>query len=92
MGLETVPWRMPRTQNPETGQFETVYNDEEFLDVLDTTTGTGTRAVADTLGCSQNHAYLRLRELANDGRVDSQTIGGTNVWTLAGDANEGVNA
>jgi predicted HTH transcriptional regulator len=83
---------MPRTQDPETGQFETVYDDDEFLDVLDTTTGTGTREVAETLGCSQNHAYLRLRELANEGRVNSQTIGGTNVWTLATDANRGEHA
>lgn len=82
---------MPRTQDPETGQFETVYGDDDFLAALDVT-GTGTRAVADTLGCSQNHAYLRLRELANEGRIESQTIGGTNVWTLAAAEHDGENA
>lgn len=74
---------MPCTQDRETGWFTTVYDDREILNQLDTTTGTGTNTVAEALGCTTTHAYRRLRTLTDEGAVQSQTIGGTRIWTRA---------
>lgn len=80
---------MPRVQNDETGRFETVYSDHDILDLLCREGITGTREVAEALGCSRTHAYRRLSELEEDGEITSRTIGGNRVWMSAQD---GANA
>lgn len=62
----------PEQGHDEQGRFTTVYHDEDIIDILDDAepTGTGTRDVADTLGCSLVHASRRLNELVEEGRVD----------------------
>lgn len=75
----------PEQGHDEQGRFTTVYHDEDIIDILDDAepTGTGTRDVADTLGCSLVHASRRLNELVEEGRVDARKIGGTRVWRLS---------
>lgn len=71
---------MPRKQDPESGRFARVYDDTDFLGVVADLEQAGTHDVADQLGCTQEHAYRRLRTLADNGRIDSRTIGGTRIW------------
>lgn len=74
---------MPRKQDPESGRFARVYEDGEFLDAVAELEQGGTREVADRLGCTREHAYRRLRTLADAGHIESRTIGGTRIWTAA---------
>lgn len=80
---------MQPAQDQETGRFKTVYHDEDLIDILDDEGPTGTRDVANTLGSTRVHAYNRLRELEEEGRVSSRKIGGSRVWTLAEDKQDG---
>ena len=52
---------MPRQQDPETGQFTSVYNDEAFLDALKQLGQGGTGEIAELVGCSDDHAYRPVR-------------------------------
>lgn len=75
---------MPRARDQE-GNYKPVYTNREILNFLDGEGFTGTRDVADELGCDRSHAYRRLSALADEGRVTGRKIGGTRVWTLAED-------
>ena len=71
---------MPRQQDPETGKFSPVYDDENFLNALRELGQAGTGEIADLVGCSNDHAYRRLRSLQEEGQVKSRTIGGAKLW------------
>lgn len=43
----------------------------------------GSTEVADAVGVSQQAAYKRLRRMADEGRVERKTTGGTTLWRLA---------
>lgn len=75
---------MPRQQDPETGKFSPVYNDDDFLDALRKLGQAGTGEIAELVGCSSDHAYRRLRSLEEDGRVDSRVVGGAKLWERVG--------
>lgn len=81
---------MPRQQDPETGQFTSVYDDEAFLDALRQLGQGGTGEIAELVGCSDDHAYRRLRSLQDDGRVESRVVGGAKLWERV-DGPSGVN-
>lgn len=82
---------MPRARDRD-GNYKSVYTDREVLDFLEVEGFTGTKDVADELGCDRSHAYRRLSALADDGRVTDQKIGGARVWMLAEDDNDGETA
>lgn len=75
----------PEQGHDEQGRFTTVYHDEDIIDILGDAgpAGTGTRDVADTLGCSLVHATRLLNALEAEGQVSSRKIGGNHVWTLS---------
>jgi hypothetical protein len=81
---------MPRQQDPETGQFTSVYDDEAFLNALRELGQGGTGEIAELVGCSDDHAYRRLRSLQEDGRVASRVVGGAKLWERV-DGPNGVN-
>lgn len=74
---------MPRQQNGDSGKFTQVYDDEAFIDALDTLGQAGTAAVAEAVGCGEKNAYRRLTDLADEGRIESRTVGNTKLWELA---------
>lgn len=63
---------------------------EDFLSVIDERGQAATSEVADALGYSREHAYRRLRDLENEGDVESRTVGGAKLWERVGGPN-GVN-
>ena len=81
---------MPRQQDPETGKFSSVYDDDDFLDALRDLGQAGTGEIAELVGCSSDHAYRRLRALEENGRVESRVIGGAKLWERV-DGPSGVN-
>lgn len=81
---------MPRKQDSQSGRFSEVYSDEDFLSVLAERGQAATSEIADTLGCSREHAYRRLRDLKDYGSVESRTVGGSKLWERV-DGPSGVN-
>lgn len=59
--------------DPDTGKIKARYTDTDFLDAIDTLASDdylpSTGDVADELGCNSETARLRLKDLAEDGRV-----------------------
>ena len=56
-------------------------SDAEVLRTLaDSAWPLGSTEVADAVGVTQQAAYARLRRLADEGRVERKTTGGTTLW------------
>ncbi|MFD1642682.1 winged helix-turn-helix domain-containing protein [Halohasta litorea] len=71
-----------RNRDSDTGQYIQAYSDSDLLDYLDTEGPTGTQAVADRFGYKQPTAYRRLRQLEQDGKVESEKVGNALLWSV----------
>ena len=71
---------MGRERDKDTGKFTTQYQREDFLDALEQEDFLSTNDVAEIVGCTQNLAYRRLKELENEGEVISKEIGRFLAW------------
>jgi DNA-binding IclR family transcriptional regulator len=59
-------------------------SDEEILSILaNAAWPLGSTEVADAVGVTQQAAYNRLSTLADEGRVERKTTGGTVLWRPA---------
>lgn len=72
---------MPKRRDSETGQFEEVYDEDCIRDLL-IDTRLSTSEVADELDCHRTTAHRRLRELEDDGEIQSTQVGNTLLWEL----------
>lgn len=77
---------MGRERDEETGKFTTAYQREEFLRALEQADFLSTSEVAERVGCTQNLAYRRLKELEEEGVVKSKEIGRHLAWQSVPDA------
>jgi len=64
---------------PKNGRRE--YSDIEILEAIESGART-TPEIADELGCTRQAAGYRLRKLHEQGHVEKDSIGPTNVWEL----------
>ena len=64
----------------EGGRWSPQYEDESFLVAVSSLPVASTQRVADEVGCSYDLAYRRLRELADEGYVRGEKVGGSYVW------------
>ena len=64
----------------EEGKYTESYSDESFLNAIEEADVASTQAVADAVGCSYDLAYRRLKQLKDDGEVDSQEVRNAFVW------------
>lgn len=71
---------MPRQQDSNSGKFEQVYDDEDFLAALDALGQATSSEVAEAVGCSDKYAYMRLRDLADEGSVVGRSVGAAKLW------------
>jgi DNA-binding Lrp family transcriptional regulator len=58
------------------------YADADFLDAVAKHNPTSTSEVADEVGCTRRNADMRLKRLADDGKVKRKKIAASQVWTL----------
>lgn len=72
----------PRDRDEETGEFSEQYGSEQFIDAIEAVEIPTTSAVADSVGCSYNLAYRRLRELEETGKVTRQEVGSSFLWKV----------
>lgn len=66
----------------EGGRWRPQYEDEAFLTAVESLSVASTQRVADKVGCSYNLAYRRLKQLEEEERMESKTVGGSFVWHL----------
>lgn len=66
-----------------TGRRGKTSNDEILAVLADADWPLGSTDVGDAVGVSQQAAYNRLRQLADAGRVERRTTGGTTLWRPA---------
>ena len=61
------------------------YSDSDFLDAVEKNAPASTSEVADEVGCTRRNADMRLKRLADDGKVKRKKIAASQVWTLVED-------
>ena len=70
-------------RDEETGRYTGEYPNRKFLDTIEEQDGmVGTGEIANAIGCAHDTAYKRLQKLENEGKVSSQKVGNTLVWSL----------
>lgn len=72
---------MPEGRDEDTGQFEQVYDEGRICDLL-RDTRLSTSEVADKLDCHRTTAHRRLREIEEEGKIQSTQVGNTLLWEL----------
>lgn len=72
---------MTRERDEDSGRWVETFSLDEFLDALESLPEpAGTKEVAEEVGCVQRTAYDKLRELEDQGKVTSRTIGTARMW------------
>lgn len=64
------------------------HSDEEYLEAVRQHEPAATSEIAETVGVTRQSADYRLRQLEDDGRVVSETIGNSLAWRLGEDETE----
>lgn len=72
---------MPADRDEESGRFREQYPTEMFLKGVEDLDVATTSKVAESVGCSYDLAYRRLKTLAENGKVEKRNIGGSFVWS-----------
>jgi len=66
-------------------QYEQEYTDGDFLEAIAECSVASTSNVAESVGCNHATAFRRLKQLEEDGEIDSGLVGsgrGSKVWIL----------
>lgn len=58
------------------------YSDEDFLRAVENHEPASTSEVADEVGCTRRNADVRLKRLAEEGKVKRKKIAASQVWSL----------
>ena len=69
-------------QDPSTGQIQQEYGDEEFTKAVREDEPATTKEVMDAVGVSRTAALYRLRNLEEDGVLESKEAGTSLVWMV----------
>jgi predicted ArsR family transcriptional regulator len=73
-------------RDDDSGQYTETYPTEEFLDAIAAADDmAGTQDVADYVGCSYETAYKKLRQLEDEGAVESRKVANARVWSTGSD-------
>lgn len=59
------------------------FSDADFLRAVEKHSPASTSEVADEVGCTRRNADMRLKRLAEEGKVKRKKIAATQVWSLA---------
>lgn len=71
---------MAGDERDDEGKFQETYPDSAFVKAVRALDVASTQNVADEVGCSYDLAYRRLKELEEEGNVESQDVGSAFVW------------
>ena len=79
-----------KNSGSDTGEFTPTHSDSDLLQFLESEGKAGTRTVADRFDYKQPTAYRRLRQLEQQGEVESERVGNALLWRVLkeGDSNQ----
>jgi GTP-sensing pleiotropic transcriptional regulator CodY len=85
--MDTNTPTMPNAdRDDESGQYTETYPPEDFITAIEAENGmAGTQDIADTVGCSYETAYKKLREMEDAGTIESKRVGNARLWLLPED-------
>lgn len=73
-------------RNDQSGQFSRTYDDEAFIDAVESIGPFATTAdVRDHLGCAHDTAFRRLVSLADADRLARKKAGSSYLWSIPSD-------
>jgi len=72
---------VPRRRDQDSGMFEEVYSDADFLTVIQGTR-LSTSEVAEELDCHRTTAHEKLQDLEDEGEIESVQAGNTLIWEI----------
>jgi hypothetical protein len=72
-------------RDDDSGKYTEKYPRADFIKAIDDVEMAGTQDVADSVGCSYETAYKKLRALEDDGAIQSRKVANSRVWTLPSD-------
>lgn len=72
---------MTRERDEDTGLYEEIYSEEDFLRIL-AETRLSTSEVAEQLDCHRTTAHEKLREMEEKGQIISTQAGNTLIWEV----------
>jgi hypothetical protein len=70
-------------QRDEEGRYRKTYTEEAFLSALRDLEVASTQNVADSVGCSYDLAYRRLKQMEQEDRVRHEDVGNSFIWLLS---------
>ena len=65
-----------------------VYSEETYLAAIKENAPATTKEIADSVGVTRQGADYRLRKLEEEGRVSSDLVGNTLIWTVSSESSE----
>jgi predicted transcriptional regulator len=71
-------------QENKTGKIKEKYPDEQFMKAVRDHSPASTSEVGDSVGCTQDNAYYRLKALEEEGKIESKMAGNSLIWFLSG--------
>ncbi|MFB6177843.1 MAG: transcriptional regulator [Halobaculum sp.] len=72
-------------ERADDGRFDQQYTRSSFFDAVESLSVASTQSVADSVGCSYDLAYRRLKQLESEGEVVHENVGGSFVWLRSED-------
>lgn len=73
---------MAKDRDADSGKYREVYPLPVVRAAVTSIDEATTTAVAEELGCAYQTAYMKLRELEDQGDVDSRKIGNVRLWFI----------
>lgn len=67
-------------QDQDSGKISRKYPDSAFIEAVAEQSPAATSEVGDTVGCSTDNAYRRLKSLEDAGEVQSKMAGNSLIW------------
>lgn len=74
---------MAPERDEDTGQYKEEFPVQVFLNAVNKLETPTTTNVAETVGCSYDLAYRRLNQLADQGKLQKQSVGNSLLWLPA---------
>jgi len=71
---------MAGNDRDEGGRYTEKYSDEAFLEAIENVDVASTQNIAEEVGCSYDLAYRRLKNLEDEGEVETQEVRNAFIW------------
>lgn len=72
---------MTPARDEDSGRYREEFSREQFLHAVEEIDNPTTKKIADSVGCSYDLAYRRLKKLSNEGEITGEKVGNSYLWS-----------